>query len=347
MKVTTIGIDLAKDVFQIHAIDQNSKVLQRKKLKRSEMAGFFSNLEPCLIGMEACASAHFWARKLIAMGHTVKLMAPQFVKPYVKTNKNDTADAEAICEAVTRPNMRFVAIKNTEQQTVLSIHRIRARLVADRTAQANQLRGLLSEFGIVIPRGIHTIGKYLQDILEDGDNELTHGMRKLIQGRYEHMLYLTQQIDQLEKEIHQFHQHHELSRKLEAIPGIGPLTASAFVATIGNALEFKNGRQLAAFIGLVPRQHSSGGKQNLLGISKRGDVYLRTLLIHGARTVIRHAAKKVDKNPWLEGLMSRRNKNIATVALANKNVRTIWALLAKGREFDLGYVSRPPITVIA
>lgn len=343
MKISTIGIDLAKEVFQIHAADQHGKVVQRKKLRRSEMATYFSNLEPCLIGMDACSSAHYWARKLGGMGHIVKLMAPQFVKPYVKANKNDAADAEAICEAVTRPTMRFVSVKNLDQQTILSIHRVRQLLVTQRTAQVNQIRGLLSEFGVVIPRGIHFLGARIPEILEDAENELTAGMRALINDCYERVKSLTDEIGKHERTIRELHRKNTLSTRLEKIPGVGPLTASAFVATIGDATEFKNGRELAAFLGLVPRQSSSGGRQNLLGISKRGDGYLRTLLIHGARSVVR----VVDSNPtnhvWIESLIGRRNKNVAAVALANKNVRTIWALLTKDKEFDPRYISVPPV----
>ena len=333
MKITTIGIDLAKEVFQIHGIDAHGKAVLRKQLRRGEMAKFFANLEPCLIGMEACGGAHHWARKLGEFGHTVKLMAPQFVKPYVKTNKNDRADAEAICEAVTRPNMHFVATKNIEQQAILSVHRAREAMVKQRTAQANQIRGLLSEFGIVIPRGIKAIPKNIPDILEDAENQLPGTMRQLLQRLYDHFKELDRQEQELELQIKRWHRENEASKKLAAIPGVGPLIASAIVATVGNAREFKNGRQLAAWLGLVPKQHSSGGKQVLLGISKRGDTYLRTLLIHGARAVIRVAEKKEEPDGWLHKLMARRNKNIATVALANKNARIIWALLAKDQVF--------------
>lgn len=339
MKITTTGIDLAKEVFQIHGVDVNGKAVLRKPLRRSEMAKFFSNLEPCLIGMEACGSAHYWARKLEGFGHTVKLMAPQFVKPYVKTNKNDMADAEAICEAVGRPNMRFVPIKNVEQQAILFVHRARQGFVKARTAQANQIRGLLSEFGIVIPQGIRSIGKRMPDILEDTNNNLPSGMCVLLERLNDHLKALDGQVEALELQIKQWHKANAASLKLEAIPGIGPITASAIVATVGNATEFKSGRQLAAWLGLVPRQHSSGGKQNLLGISKRGDVYLRTLLIHGARAVIRYAEHKAEPEGWLRKLMARRNKNIAAVALANKNARIIWALLAKGTIFRLDHTS--------
>lgn len=339
MKITTIGIDLAKEVFQVHGVDTHGKAVLRKQLRRGEMAKFFANLEPCLIGMEACGSAHHWARKLGEFGHTVKLMAPQFVKPYVKTNKNDMADAEAICEAVGRPNMRFVPMKNVEQQAILSVHRARQGFVKARTAQANQIRGLLSEFGIVIPKGITSIPKRMDDILEDGENGLPSTMRQLLQRLYDHFKELNRQVQELELRIKQWHQENEASKKLAAIPGIGPITASAIVATVGNATEFKSGRQLAAWIGLVPKQHSSGGKQTLLGISKRGDTYLRTLLIHGARAVIRFAENKAEPDSWLRKLMARRNKNVAAVALANKNVRIIWALLTKGETFCLDHTT--------
>lgn len=347
MNISTIGIDLAKEVFQLHAVDQAGKTIYKKKMRRAEMILHLSNLPSCLIGMEACASSHYWARKLSQMGHTVKLMAPQFVKPYVKSNKNDAADAEAICEAVTRPNMRFVSIKDVEQQTILSIHRVRQLLVTERTAQVNQIRGLLAEFGIVMPKGIGHLAKRIPDILEDAENDLTNGMRDLILCCFERMKRISKEIDQKELLIRQWHKQNSLSTKLEKIPGIGPLTASVFVATIGNALEFKSGRELSAYIGLVPRQHSSGGKQNLLGISKRGDIYLRTLLIHGARSVIRYADTSPNASPWLKSIIDRRNKNIATVALANKNVRTIWALLTKGGDFDPNYKGGHLIAVTA
>jgi transposase len=335
MKITTIGVDLAKEVFQIHGVDVHGKAILRKQLRRNEMSKFFANLEPCLIGMEACGSAHHWARKLSELGHTVKLMAPQFVKPYVKTNKNDMADAEAICEAVSRPNMRFVPIKNIEQQAILSVHRARQGFV---NRAGSQIRGLLSEFGIVIPQGIKSIARRMPDILEDGGNSLPGTMRNLLERLNDNLKEMDRQVTELELQIKQWHHGNEASRKLEAIPGIGPITASAIVATVGNATEFKNGRQLAAWLGLVPKQHSSGGKQTLLGISKRGDTYLRTLLIHGARAVTRFAENKAEPDQWLCKLMARRNKNVAAVALANKNARIIWALLAKGKIYEQDYV---------
>ena len=339
MKITTIGIDLAKEVFQIHGVDDHGKTVLRKQLRRNKMTNFFANLEPCLIGMEACGSSHHWARKLSEFGHTIKLMSPQFVKPYVKTNKHDMADAEAICEAVSRPNMRFVPIKNIEQQAILSVHRARQGLVKARTAQANQMRGLLSEFGIVIPQGIHSIAERVPDILEDAENGLPGTMRHLLRRLNDHLKELSRQVDELELQIKLWHKENEASKKLEAIPGIGPITASAIVATVGNATEYKNGRQLAAWLGLVPKQCSSGGKQLLLGISKRGDTYLRTLLIHGARAVIRFAENKAEPESWLRKLITRRNKNIAAVALANKNARIIWALLVKDTTFHPDHAS--------
>ena len=337
MKITTIGIDLAKIVFQIHGVDERGKVGVRKQLKRAEMLVYFANLEPCLIGMEACGSSHYWARKLEGYGHTVKLMAPQFVKPYVKTNKNDMADAEAICEAVSRPNMRFVAIKSVEQQAILSVHRARQGFVKARTAQGNQIRGLLAEFGIIIPQGIRSISKQIPEILEDGENGLPGTMRNLIDRLTENLKEMDRQVKELEAKIQLWHRENAASCKLAEIPGLGPITASAIVATVGDAREFKNGRQLAAWLGLVPKQHSSGGKQTLLGISKRGDTYLRTLMIHGARAVIRFAENKAKPNVWLGKLMARRNKNIAAVALANKNARIVWALLANNRIFRPDY----------
>lgn len=338
MKLTTIGIDLAKNVFQIHGVDQHGKAVIKKKLKREQMGVFFANLTPCLIGMEACGGAHFWANKLQGLGHTVKLMAPQFVKPYVKTNKNDAADAEAICEAVSRPTMRFVPIKNIEQQAVLALHRARQGFVKARTAQANQIRGLLAEYGIIISQGIANISKRLPEILEDGENSLPGIFRHLLARLGDHLKELGRQVKELELQIQIWHRESEASKKLAQVPGLGPITASALVASIGNARNFENGRQLAAWLGLVPRQNSSGGKQTLLGISKRGDTYLRTLLIHGARAVIRVAERKAaHAGSWLAGVMGRRNKNVAAVALANKNARIIWALLAHNRDYESCY----------
>jgi transposase len=345
MKITTIGIDLAKTVFQVHGVDERGKVLLRKQLKRKDVAGFFANLEPCLIGMEACGSAHYWGRTLSGLGHTVRLIAPQFVKPYVKTNKSDRNDAEAICEAVGRPSMRFVPIKSAQMQAVLAVHRARQGFVKARTAQANQIRGLLSEFGIVIAQGIGHIGKRLPEILEDGENALPGMMRQLLRGLGENLKEMDEQVSELERQIKLWHRENEQSSKLEAIAGIGPITASAFVATLGDVRSFKNARQVAAWLGMVPRHKGTGGKATMGGISKRGDVYLRTMLIHGARTVVAQLERKRDASDgWLQKLVARRNKNIAAVALAAKNARIAWAVLAHERSYEGDYVARRAAT---
>ena len=343
MKITTIGIDLAKAVFQVHGVDERGKTVLRKQLKRKDVMSFFANREPCLIGMEACGGAHHWARELAKFGHTVRLMAPQFVKPYVKTNKSDRNDAEAICEAVARPNMTFVPVKTAEQQAVLGLHRGRQGFVKARTAQANQIRGLLAEYGMVIPQGIGHIAKRLPEILEDGENGLPGMMRQLLKGLSENLKHLDQQVEELERQIKLWHAGNEQSRKLEKIGGIGPLTASAYVATVGDAKSFRNARQVPAWLGMVPRHDGTGGKVKMGSISKRGDVYLRTLLIHGARAVIRQAERKPEQaDGWLRKLIARRNKNIAAVALAARNARIAWALLAHERTYESDYVATRP-----
>ena len=339
MKVTTVGLDLAKNVFQIHAVDGRGKVVVRKQLKRDQVAPFFAKLEPCLVGIEACASAHHWARKLQGFGHDVRLIAPQFVKPYVKANKNDAADAEAICEAVSRPSMRFVAVKNVAQQALLAMHRVRQGFIKARTAQGNQIRGLLGEYGLIIPQGIGHIAKRVPSLIEDASNELPGTFRVLIDRLLEHLKALNQQVAELEAQITAWHRESEASRRLEQIPGIGPITATALVATMGEARNFSNGRQVAAWLGLVPRQHSTGGKATLLGMSKRGDAYLRTLLIHGVRSMILALRRKAKPQGWLHDLLKRRNANVAAVALANKNARIAWALLAHDRHYRADYVS--------
>ena len=338
MNITQVGIDLAKMVFQVHGVDARGKVLLRKQLKRQQMMAFFAQLPQCLIGMEACGGSHYWARRLTGLGRTVKLISPQFVKPYVKTNKNDVANAEAICEAVGRPNMRFVPIKNAEQQALLALHRARQGFVAARTAQANQIRGFLGEFGLVMPVGIRSLERKLPEFLEDAENGLSGASRALLARLFEHFRALNRQVDELEREINAWHREDTASKRLQAIPGIGPITASALVASVGDAKVFHNGRQFAAWLGLVPRQSSTGGKTNLLGISKRGDVYLRTLLIHGARSVLHSLKRQPDRaEGWIVSVAARRNPNIAAVALANKNARTVWALLAHGRNYQVGY----------
>ncbi|MCC6209378.1 MAG: IS110 family transposase [Gammaproteobacteria bacterium] len=339
MKLTTIGIDLAKNVFQLHGADATGRAVLKKQLKRAQVLPFFANLACCRIGMEACGSAHYWARKLRALGHQVQLIPPQYVKPFVKRNKNDAADAEAIYEAILRPNMAAVPIKTASQQAILSVHRARQGFVKARTAQANQIRGLLAEYGIVIGRGMVHLGQPVAQILQDGENDLPGSFRLLIQRLVDHLEQLDRQVRELELEIARWHKDNEASLRLARIPGIGPMTASALVASVGEANNFRNARQLAAWLGLVPRQHSSGGKSILLGISKRGDSYLRTLLIHGARSVVRMAERRQVSDSWLNRLLVRRHKNVVAVALANKNARTAWALLAHGRDYQPDYAT--------
>ena len=342
MNVTTFGIDLAKNVFQVHGADARGKAVIRRQLKRDEVIGYFANQPPSLIGMEACGSAHHWARELQQLGHTVKLMAPQFVKPYVKSNKNDRADAQAICEAVGRPSMRFVPIKSVEQQSVLALHRARQGFVKERTAQGNQIRGLLAEFGVSMPVGIGQIARGIPRILGDADNGLPERFRALLARLYEHFQHLHTQVIALEREIKAWHAQNAVSQRAAQVPGVGPITASALVATVGNARDFANARQMAAWLGIVPKQHSTGGKPVLLGISKRGDSYLRTLLIHGARSAILAAQRRgLAADTWLARLLARHHPNVAAVALANKNARILWALLAHARDYQPGYAGLP------
>jgi transposase len=344
MTIMTIGLDLAKNVFQVHGVDERGAAVLRKQLKRDQVAAFFAKLQPCLIGVEACGGAHFWAAKLASLGHQVKVMAPQFVKPYVKTNKNDSLDAEAICEAVARPNMRFVPVKNPEQQSVLTVHTARASFVHARSAQANQIRGLLMEFGLVVPQGIRHVYDRVPELIEDASNELPGRFRLLIKRLLDHLKELDRHVGELEREIEQWHRGSEVSKRLETIPGIGPITASALVASAGDPSNFKSARQFAAWIGLVPHQHSSGGKTQLLGISKRGNVYLRTLLIHGGRALVQLARTRADRaGTWLGKLVTRRHHNVAAVAMANKNARLAWALLSSGKAYEPGHVTTPKV----
>jgi transposase len=329
-ELKVLGIDLGKQSFQLHGVDESVKTVLRKKLARAKLVAFVAQLPPCLIGLEACAGAHHWARVFKQFGHTVKIMAPQFVKPYVKSNKHDAADAEAICEAVQRPTMRFVPEKSIEQQDMQSLHRIRSQLVARRTAQGNQIRGLLMEYGTIVPQGINHLRKQLPLILEDADNGLSDLFRELLNELYVEMVHLDKRVEVLEMKLKRMSEHNEDCRLLLTIPGIGLLSATALAAAIGDISAFKNGRELAAWLGLVPRQHSTGGKTTLMGISKRGDSYLRMLLIHGARAVVRVAHKHQDrKSRWIGELGKRRGKNITAVAVANKNARIAWAILSK------------------
>ncbi len=340
MNIKRIGIDLAKQVFQLHGVDNHEKVVLRKQLSRTKMLVYFQSLAPCLIGMEACGSSHYWARELQKLGHTVKLMAPQFVKPYVKSNKNDANDAEAICEAVSRPNMRFVTIKTVAQQDIQAVHRIRIGLVKQRTAKINQIRGLLAEYGIVESKGVNVLRNALLWILEDAENGLSADFRILLEELRQDLIALDERISTLTEKINVIAKADEDAQRLQQIPGIGPITATAIISAVGDGKQFKCGRDLAAWLGLTPKQHSSGGKERLLGISKRGDAYLRTLLIHGARAVLRFSEMKTDSlNCWLQDLCDRRNKNIAAVALANKNARIIWAILTKKTNYQMDGVT--------
>lgn len=330
-EVTVVGIDLAKNVFQIHAVDSNHRTIICKTLRRTQLLRYFSNLKCCLIGMEACGSAHYWARELASLGHEVRLMPPQYVKPYVKSNKNDATDAEAICEAVTRPNMRFVGVKSAEQQALLLVHREREGVVKERTSLINRIRATLLEFGVAVPAGPARLHKWINEEygLVDLPLLLMHHINRMINR----LRGLETSLTELNDEISRQGKEHEACARLEEVPGIGRLTASALVATVGDCRSFKSGRQFSAWLGLVPRQHSSGGKQRLLGISKRGDSYIRRMLIHGARAVIKHMNPKRSVTPWLEQMMSRAHKNVVIVALANKLARIAWVLLSKGSRY--------------
>lgn len=336
MKISRMGIDLAKNVFQIHGIDGLEKIVVRKQLKRHQMLEYFHLQAPMLIGMEACGSAHHWARTLTNMGHTVKLMAPQHVKPYVKTNKSDRNDAQAICEAVSRPTMRFVPSKTIEQQDMQAIHRVRERLVHARTALTNEIRGLLAEYGIIIGKvGVASVRTALPVLLEDGSNGLSFKLREILHDLSAELMDLERSIKRYDDKIKLHGEEDKRVRRLMQIDGVGPITASAIVTAVGDARQFKNGREMAAWLGIVPRQHSTGGKDKLGGISKRGDKRLRTLVIHGARSVIKMSEKKTDRRSvWVNALVARRNKNIATVALGNKNARIMWAMLARDEDYQ-------------
>lgn len=330
MSVATVGLDIAKQFFQVHGVDTNGQVVLRKRLRRGQVAAFFANLPACTVGLEACCGSHHWVRVLSRSGHRVLLIAPQFVKPYVKSNKNDANDAEAICEAVSRPHMRFVPAKSVEQQDIQCLHRVRSRLVSSRTGLANQIRGLLAEYGIVLPQHISQLRRGLPLVLEDADNQLTAFGRRLFASLYAELLSLQEKIDAINEQIEHVYQSSEPCQRIAAVEGIGPLTATALVAAMSDGKAFKNGRQFAAWLGLVPRQHSSGGKARLFGISKRGDTYLRTLLIHGARSVVSRAKCKADRRSlWIADKQRRLGTSKACVAVANKNARIVWSLIAR------------------
>lgn len=334
MYVTTIGLDVAKTIFQVHGVDDTGGNTVRRRLRRAEVLPFFEGLAPCLVGLEACAGAHHWAREIRKLGHEVRLMPPQYVRPYVKRNKNDAADAEAICEAVTRPTMRFVPVKSVDQQAVLMLHRSRDLLIRQRTALVNALRGHFAELGIVVGQGISNVAKLVEEVTAAGPERVPAIARAVLEVLTAQLGALQQQIRALEAELLAWHRANAASQLLATIPGIGPITATAIVATITEATQFRSAREFSAWIGLVPRQHSSGGKERLGGISKRGDAYLRRLLIHGARTALRwRKAGAIDASGWVRGLLDRRPPNVATVAIANKTARIAWAVLVRGAPY--------------
>lgn len=339
-KLSRIGIDLAKNVFQLHGADQHGKVLWKRRLSRNKwLKALLEVATPdCEIGMEACGGSHHWARVLQSYGYTVKLIPPQFVKPYVKSNKNDVNDAEAICEAMSRPGMRFVSVKTVEQQDIQAVHRVRSGLMTERTALANRIRGLVAEYGLVAPQALSALKRAIPDWLEDADNGLSDRFRSMLHGLWEDLKRLNQRIGALDKEIILIAQSNPVTKRLQQLRGVGPLVATALVATVGTGRQYAKGKQMAASIGLTPRQHSSGNKDRLLGISKRGDAYLRTLLIHGARAVVSQAKHRDDRlSRWCTDLAKRNHPNVAAVALANKTVRMAWAMMQNESDYDPGF----------
>ena len=332
MHVTRLGIDVAKHVFQLHGVDDRGHTVLRRRVTRTQLRPLVAQLQPCLVGLEACSSAHYWARELRTLGHDVRLIAPQFVAPYRKNDKNDGNDAEAICEAGGRPHMRFVPVKDVGQQAVLTVHRARQLLVAERTALVNQTRGLLAEYGLIVSTGVGVLRRALPELLESP--ALPALARDVFVDLADRLRALDERIASYDRRVAQLARHMEPVQRLLQVPGVGPVTATALVATVGDARAFKNGRQFAAWLGMVPRQHSSGGTRRLDRITKRGDVYLRTLLIHGARAVMRQLARRTDATSrWGLALKARRGFNKAVVALAAKQARILWALLATGRPY--------------
>jgi len=329
-KITTIGLDLAKNVFHVICCNEHGKVIRKKMLRRKEVILFFTQISPCLVGMEACSGAHYWAHQFTALGHQVKLIPAQFVKPFVQGNKNDYNDALAIAEAVVRPNMRFVTPKTTAQQDLQALHRLRERRLQERTALCNQVRGLLTEYGLVLPQGVNVIRRSIPALLEDAENGLSDLFRQLLAQCYQQLQELDEHIAFYTQTLEIQNQRDEACQRLQTIPGFGPIIASVFYATVGDGSAFQRGRDVSASLGLVPRQHSSGGTNTLLGISKRGDSYLRSLLVHGARSVVLHAQRKDDRlSCWINKIRSERGYNKASVALANKLARIGWAVLSQ------------------
>jgi transposase len=332
MEITTIGLDIAKRVFQAHGVNEAGRAVLRRKLTRSEVLDFFRALPPCLVGIEACGTAHHWAREIRALGHEVRLIPASYVKPYVKRGKTDAADAEAICEAVGRPSMRFVPVKSAEQQGVLVLHRTRDLLIRQRTMLVNALRGHMAEFGIIAPQGIARVADLLAVLLGEDEAALPPLARQALRGLAAELENVNVRVEEIEAAIIAWHKASEASRRLAAVPGIGPITASAIVATVGDVSNFASARHFAAWIGLVPRQNSTGGKPRQGGISKAGDRYLRRLLVLGAASVIRQIRIKAREG-WLADLIGRRPTMVAAVAQANKTARVAWALMARGESY--------------
>ncbi|MGA7327955.1 MAG: IS110 family transposase, partial [Rhodomicrobium sp.] len=331
--VATVGLDIAKTVFQVHGVDAAGQIIVSRRLARGRVLAFFEKLAPCLVGIEACSSSHYWARELIARGHEVRLLPAQYVRPYVKRGKNDAADAEAICEAVGRPTMRFVPVKTPEQQSVMMLHRVRLILNRQRTQLSNSIRAHLSEFGIVAPVGRRGIDQLLAVIADEKDARVPTDARVCLQMLAAQLAVVTKQILENDRRVRASARETELGRRLMEVPGVGPLLASAFIATIADPAAFKTGRDLAAWIGLVPKQNSSGGKERLGSITKAGNRYLRQMLVVGAMAVIRYAERHGTRRPWLVQLMQRRSTKVAAVALANKTARIIWALMTSGERY--------------
>jgi transposase len=332
--IRTIGLDIAKSVFQVHCVDAEGNVVLRRRLKRRYVLAFFQKLSPCLVGIEACASSHHWSRELQALGHRVRLMPPAYVKPYVKRQKNDATDAEAICEAVSRPNMRFVETKTPEQQSCLMLHRTRHLFIRQQTAVINAIRAHLAEFGIVAPVGRRGVEQLLSIVADTNDKRLPEVARKCVAALGAHLQMLKAQILQFDRMITAWHRSSEVSKRLDAIPGVGPALATALVVSVPDPKAFRSGRDFSAWIGLVPKQNSSGGKDKLGNISKRGDRYLRSLFTTGALAVIRYAKiHGTTHRPWLTALLARRPTKVAAIALANKLARMAWAMMARGEQY--------------
>ena len=330
--ISTIGLDIAKSVFQVHGVDEAGQVVIRRQLKRRHVLAFFQKLPPCLVGIEACASSHHWSRELQALGHAVRLMPPAYVKPYVKRQKNDSTDAEAICEAVTRPNMRFVPTKTVEQQSCLMLHRARHLFIRQQTAVINSIRAYLAEFGIIAPVGRRGVEQLLDVVADRADHRLPEIARACVAALGSQLRALKAQILEFDRRIIAWHRSSATSRRLDAIPGVGPALATALVASVADARAFRSGRDFSAWVGLVPKQNSSGGKDRLGSISKQGDRYLRSLFTAGALAVIRYAKiRGTGHRPWLAGLLARRPTKVAAIALANKLARMAWAIMARGQ----------------